>query len=137
MFRVRALQLGLVMLLGSVCGCSEKMPTVSGLVTIDGKPVPEGMISFQPVSGGAIAVARISPDGSYSVKTGSDAGLKPGEYKIAVSAPKGIIPAPTPQNPNPKIERWVPLRYNDIEKSGLSINVTSGSTEKNLELTTK
>lgn len=126
-----------VSLLAVAGGCSENLPTVHGLVTIDGKPVPEGMISFQPVGGGAIAVARISPDGSYSVKTGTAAGLKPGEYKIAVSAPKGIIPAPTPDNPNPKIERWVPLKYNDIEKSGLSITVTSGSTERNLELKSK
>ncbi len=129
--------LAFAVLFAAVAGCSEKLPTVSGKVTIDGKAVPEGMISFQPVGGGPIAVARISPDGSYSVKTGTASGLKPGEYKIAVSAPKGIIPAPTPDNPNPKIERWVPLKYNDIEKSGLSITVASGSTEHNLELKSK
>ncbi len=129
--------IGLVLVLALVGGCSEKMPRVYGLVTIDGKPVPEGMISFQPVGGGSIAVARIGPDGAYEVKTGTAAGLAPGEYRIAVSAPKGIIPPPTPQNPNPKIERWVPLKYNDIEKSGLAINVTSGSTEYNLELKSK
>jgi hypothetical protein len=129
--------LACALLLSTAIGCSEKLPTVSGLVTIDGKPVPEGMISFQPVTGGAIAVARINPDGSYAVKTGTEAGLKPGEYKIAISAPKGIIPAPTPENPNPKIDRWVPLKYNDIEMSGLSINVTSGSTTHDLELKSK
>ncbi len=136
MFRIAGC-ICLAALLGMASGCSEKMPRVYGKVTIDGKEVPEGMISFQPVGGGAIAVAPIESDGSYEVKTGSTTGLAPGEYNIAVSAPKGIPPAPTPDNPKPKFERWVPVRYNDIEKSGLTINVTSGSTEKNLELTSK
>src|SRR5690348_3321206 len=95
----------LAMLLAVSVGCSEKMPRVYGQVTIDGKAVPEGMISFQPVSGGAIAMAPIKPDGSYEVKTGNTTGLAPGEYNIAVSAPKGIPPAPTPDNPKPKFER--------------------------------
>jgi hypothetical protein len=71
------------------------------------------------------------------VKTGNATGLAPGEYKIAVSAPKGIRPAPTGTSPNPKIERWAPLKYNDIEKSGLSLTVASGSTTHNLELESK
>jgi hypothetical protein len=123
--------------LALLVGCGERLPTVSGKVTIDGKPVPEGMISFQPVAGGAIAVAPIQPDGSYEVKTGTDAGLKEGEYTIVVQAPKGIIPAPTPQNPNPKFERWVPAWYGNPETSELKYTVTPGSHTHDLELTSK
>ncbi|MFO0899630.1 MAG: hypothetical protein U0836_19555 [Pirellulales bacterium] len=128
---------GILLALALCVGCGESLPTVSGKVTIDGKPVPEGMISFQPQPSGAIAVAPIRPDGSYEVKTGTATGLKPGEYIIVVQAPKGIPPAPTAQNPNPKFERWVPAKYGNPETSGLQLTVTSGSITHNLDLKSK
>ena len=40
----------------AVAGCGDKVPyphaTVTGVVTIDGQPVPQGYVTFSPMSGG-------------------------------------------------------------------------------------
>lgn len=40
----------------AVAGCGDKVPyphaTVTGMVTVDGQPVPQGYVTFSPMSGG-------------------------------------------------------------------------------------
>jgi hypothetical protein len=62
-------------------GCSDGKPaidtsnnqaTVTGVVTVKGKPAPGGKINFNPSNSGrivGISSADIGPDGSYTVKT--------------------------------------------------------------------
>ncbi len=59
---------------------------VHGVVTLDGKVVPRGTVTFHPVSGGPVAYAMISDDGSYAVRTGREKGLPAGEYQVTVTA---------------------------------------------------
>ncbi|MHC4181375.1 MAG: hypothetical protein ACYSWU_28080, partial [Planctomycetota bacterium] len=66
----------LVCLILPGCGGGPDLPPVadvSGVVTIDGKPLPRGTIQFVPDEskgpGGATAVGRIGSDGRYTLKT--------------------------------------------------------------------
>src|SRR5688572_21680825 len=55
----------------TVVGCGGTFESsVSGVVTLDGKVVPRGAVSFQPKAGGPAAYAQINEDGSYVVRTG-------------------------------------------------------------------
>lgn len=110
-------------------GCSDGSARLTGRLLAAGKPVPEGTISFRNTQTGAMARASVQPDGRYAVMTGSQAGLAPGEYEIAVAAVKGI---PDPANPD-KAKRWVPSRYANFETSGLTFTVKAGKQEHDIE----
>ncbi len=51
-------------LLFAGCGDSAALSTVEGNVTVDGKPVPKGTVSFSPLNGGQAVTADIV-DGKY------------------------------------------------------------------------
>jgi hypothetical protein len=98
--------LGLALAAGSGgCGDSQiphfDLPreALSGTVTIDGQPLPEGMIGFTPIlektpPGSATDVGEGKPtmaasateirDGKYEIP--SDKGLVPGNYKVSISS---------------------------------------------------
>ncbi|QEH33145.1 hypothetical protein OJF2_16420 [Aquisphaera giovannonii] len=80
-FTVCALALG--------AGCSgpeDDLPRepVSGTVSLDGKPLPGGTITFTPAGGGASAGGATIKDGSFSI--GREGGLVPGNYAVAIYA---------------------------------------------------
>ena len=74
------------LLLLAGCGESEKIYQVSGTVTYDGKPVPKGLIFFDPDpskgTGGAQGAANIL-DGKYNTAEG--AGVQGGAYYVRVN----------------------------------------------------
>jgi len=62
--------------------------TVSGKVTLDGKPLPDGMtVIFTPSKGGLPAIGKLGSDGSFSLKMKDGSDILVGEYGISVSAP--------------------------------------------------
>jgi hypothetical protein len=68
----------------------ETVP-VYGTITYQGKPVPYGVVKFQPADAtrGRSALAFIAADGTYDVRTLKDArGLVPGEYRVTVVVEK-------------------------------------------------
>ena len=74
-------------LLGFTSGCGVSYDaTVTGTVTMNGAPLTKGTVSFHPVSDGPVATGTIQSDGSFAVKTATEEGLSPGEYKVTVVA---------------------------------------------------
>ncbi len=70
-------------------GCGEKMVTVKGTVSVNGKPVTNGKIVFHPVNGERSGSGPIKSDGTYVIsylKVGD--GLPPGEYKVSIVSDK-------------------------------------------------
>src|SRR5215212_5563085 len=68
-------------------GCGNGLAQVTGLVTLDGQPLHGGKgdtrvtVQFQPVDGvGANAVGLAGEDGRYKIATGSQTGIRPGDY---------------------------------------------------------
>jgi hypothetical protein len=115
-------------------GCASAPPnaTVSGTVTLDGKPVTGGAISFIPQNGNTVTAA-INPDGSYVAE-----GVSVGEALVAVHPPAQDDDArnrpkkfgTTPPPPPPP---W-PARYTDGTTSGLKHTVQAGPNTYNPDL---
>ncbi len=109
---------------------------VKGVATLDSEPLPRGTISFKPVQPGPTAYGLISDDGSYTLKTGRESGLPPGEYVVAVvvnepSVSKEEGALPTPGKP------ITPLWYRSAKTSPLKKTIEPGNNEINLELTSE
>ena len=71
------------------CGGGDEGPEryhLSGTVTYDGKPIPQGMIKFTPAKGtkGPQGNAQIV-DGKYNTQEQGGSGVVGGAYKITVS----------------------------------------------------
>jgi hypothetical protein len=109
--------------------------SVGGVVTLDGKAVPTGLVTFHPVTQGPSAYSVIQSDGHYSIRTGREEGLPPGEYQVSVTANEPPAVARTEQGfPPPPGKSITPAWYRSKDTSGLQFKVESGSNEINLEL---
>lgn len=121
----------------AITGCGGAFDaTVSGVVTLDDKPVPRGTVSYTPVQGGPAAYAPIEEDGSYEMRTGRERGLPIGEYQVTVTANEPPPVLQTAQGgPPPEGKPITPPWYQLKDSSGLRYNVESGSNEIDLKLT--
>lgn len=135
------------------CGSSSPYAPVSGVITLDGKPVAEASVAFHPNAGGRPAYALTGEDGAYaltSVQRGDGALI--GSHSVTVTAVEIIesekakamreqykaeelgslveaMPIPPPK------EVWlVPQRYSDKKSSGLEFTVESGENTANFDL---
>lgn len=73
--------------LAALSGCGGGgYVSVSGLVTLDGEPLPEATVSFVPDGGGEIATGVTDEDGRFSLTSNRDTGAKPGVYKVTIVA---------------------------------------------------
>jgi hypothetical protein len=122
-----------------VAGCGGTYDaSVEGVVTLDGKPLPLGMVTFHPSSPGPPAYAIISEDGSYAVNTGRETGLPSGEYHVSVIANEPPAIAQTASGGAPPLGKPItPAWYRMKETSGLQYKVEPGSNEINIELTSQ
>lgn len=114
------------------CGLSQEA-AVSGTVTLDGKPLQKGMISFYPAEKGPIGYGNIQPDGSYSLRTGSQSGIPAGEYIVTVVAYNDPPPGQVERMPT----LLTPARYAEKSKSDLRYDVTPGSNAIDVAITSK
>jgi hypothetical protein len=126
-----AWQLCLAILLSiTMSGCGNGLSSVSGRITLDGKPLAGSksvrvMIMFYPESGtGAPAAAIADESGDYVVSTGSQSGLAPGNYVVTLSATE-FTPAADPRG-MPTKRVLTPARYANPKESGLRAEVQPG-----------
>lgn len=126
---------GALFALTLLVGCGGPESRVTGVVSLGGKPLPRGTVTFKPVAGGALAVSRIADNGGYELFTGREAGLKAGDYQVSVLANAESGPPPANGGPPPPGKPITPPWYNTPETSGLQFTVEGGSNEINLELT--
>jgi hypothetical protein len=117
-------------------GCGGSESSVSGTISIDGKPLVgsetiRATVMFYPESNGAPAAAKLDTNGTYSVSTGSQAGLPPGNYLVAISARE--ITGPTGAGPT-SMRDLAALTYADPKISGLKAEVKPGRNTINFDL---
>lgn len=79
------LALASVALLMTGCGGGSQGVTVSGTVTYDGKPVPQGSITFAPADGKGASVGGEIRNGQFTVT-----GVPPGEKIVSVTGGEPI-----------------------------------------------
>ena len=131
----RLLLLGLFVALAGCGGTYDS--SARGTVSLDGKSLPRGAVTFHPVSGGPAAYGMIGDDGHYSIQTGREEGLPAGEYAVSVSANEVSAAQGTNGGPPPPGKSITPAWYRMKETSGLKFTVKPGKNEINLELSTK
>ncbi|HYH65185.1 MAG TPA: hypothetical protein VD866_10865 [Urbifossiella sp.] len=73
------------LLLASLSGCGGDGPShVTGSVTLDGRPVADGAVTFVMTGGGSDREGAVIRDGAFEVK------LKPGRYRVELTGQKQV-----------------------------------------------
>lgn len=127
--------LGLLVCLFGLAGCGDADPrsTVSGVVTLDGENVPHGEIVLVPTTPTTPSEAGRIQNGAYTMRAA------PGDKKVIIRAerehPTDKVPGPDPGTMVPRREQFIPSKYN--ESTELTLEVTTGRTTKNFELSSE
>lgn len=130
----------LVLLVG--CGESVKMAHVRGTVSVDGKPLGDGAITFFPVDGKGPTTGALIEGGEYRVQIPITQGPDMPDtvrMKVSISAPK-VVGMKKLYNTEQAIERPVtaeslPPKYN--AQSELTIEVKPGKNDRDFDLKSK
>ena len=114
------------------CGCGPKgrsgLIPVSGTVTLDGTPLAQGVIVFEPESSeeAVVNAAVAIENGQY--QSPDNGGLLPGVYRVSISSTPAAQPASDPvkameQASEPTAPDPIPPKYN--KKSELQATVSA------------
>ncbi|HMO85216.1 MAG TPA: hypothetical protein PKC18_09885 [Lacipirellulaceae bacterium] len=120
----------LLLLPALLTGCSDGRPTrvpVSGIVTIDGQPLPYGNIKFVP-SGARPSAGKIDENGRFKLTCyDGDDGVVVGRHRVAISASKILSES--------KIQWYAPKKYADFRTSELEFDIDAPIDDLKIELT--
>jgi len=129
---MRAALTGLVLLPCLATGCGHagaELADVSGTVRIDGQPLPNVLVEFQPEEGSP-SYGTTDAEGYYYLKYSKDRdGARPGKHVVRIKAAEVLNEDGEPVQSNVKI----PARY--YRKSELSAVVESGRNTLDFDLT--
>lgn len=132
-----------------ITGCSNsKVGTVSGVVTLDGKPIDQATVSFYPDEGRA-SLGRTNEKGEYRLTyTRGVSGAVIGNHKVTISTlvdaevdygdsnyesgGAGEVSVTSVTKARPES---MPPKYRDRRQTVLTATVERGSNEINFELT--
>jgi len=120
------------------CGGEPRLESVSGSVTLDEKPLAEGMIQFTPEDGKGLAAGSLIQQGEYRLP--NPPGLAPGRYRVSITAQGGSAArADAPPDIDlgrPGVKDPIPARYN--QQTTLHADVTAnGSNAFPFDLSSK
>ena len=131
------LLLGLAVVLATGCGGSKKFASVSGKVTLNGKPLPNATVSFLPIAeqgsieAGEASIGKTNEKGEFALRstTGKNGALV-GHHRVSISA---LDPKIGERDERPPRGGWpladkVPSRYN--AESKVTFDVPPGGTTK-------
>lgn len=142
-YRDRWVALAAFLLLGGAVGCgdSSQIAPVSGVVTLDGEPLPDAIIGFEPIAAegqleaGYGSYGRTDAEGRYTLRSlHKEDGALIGTHRVSVSTvtgregPNGEMMGLTPER--------VPSRYNNDTELTFEVP-TEGTDQANLELTSR
>jgi hypothetical protein len=134
-------------------GCRSNPPhppqvvPVSGVVTLDGKPLAGAAITFEPVAGGVFGCGSTNEKGEFTLGTFAETdGALVGVHRISI-VPDIISPAAMGQTPGGEegmdrrgessrgAKSRIPEKYASIDTSGLQVDVQKGMPPVTFELT--
>lgn len=111
------------------CGSSDGLDRkeVSGTVTFDGKPLPNGSIQFQPkAADGGVAVSGGSTIEAGRYRIRREQGLTPGTYQVVILSHASSLPGAEDELPGQMTKapkELIPAQYN--VKTTLTAAVTA------------
>jgi hypothetical protein len=111
-----------------LAGCADRYDgrlAVSGNVTLEGAPLDGGTITFEPVDGQGSTSGAAIENGEYTIDR--KVGLKPGKYRVAITAGDGKTPASEDEAASPgggtnivSVDR-IPPEYNERSKQQVEV----------------
>jgi hypothetical protein len=125
--------LAAIVLLGLIAfssGCSRGKCTISGRVTLEGRPLPAGVITFHCQTGNREVVNAKIQDGNFSV---DDVPIGPVKITVTPIPSQGDKGADQRQSSGGALP--VPNRYRTPEESLLQLEVKGKSQQFNVDLT--
>lgn len=128
---MRLLLIGLLCVVpGLLAGCGKsEFETVTGTVTFDGQPLPDGDILFQPADPKYGPDAGKINDGKFTLP------VRPGSRKVEIRAVR-MVPGKKGPMGEDAHEDYIPAQYND--NTTLTADVQPGSkNEFSFQLTSK
>jgi hypothetical protein len=142
-FPARLNRLAALLWLGSLYGCGRSdLSPVSGLVTVDGKPVAAAQVLYTSPNSRP-AAGETDAQGRYVLSTYiAGDGAKIGTHSVTVTARPTIRVSPAgnigPPSGPPKVQHGqqspVPVKYSDPAKPLLSVDVKPGNNDIPIEL---
>jgi hypothetical protein len=100
----------IVGLMAAALGCTGgNMPRrfdVTGTVTLNGQPLPEGSVRFQPTGTGGRPEGASIRDGRFSLQAVE------GSYHVVISVPRPVEPKRVLKDMGPSFVEALPARYN-------------------------
>lgn len=101
--------------------------TVEGVVTMDGTPLPNVAVGFQPEAGGRGSIGKTDDQGHYVLSYDADnKGAIVGTHKVSVTTP---TEAPDPSG---EANEPIPAKYNS--KTEISKDVAAGDNTIDIDL---
>lgn len=115
------------------CGGPSDQIAVTGTVTLNGKALPDAIVTFHPegATGGLGGSGKTGADGKYTlVSAQGGKGVLPGGYKVVVN--RLLRPDGSPPDPNsPPIEsdarETLPATYSNRDSSTLTATVSKAA----------
>jgi hypothetical protein len=108
------------------CGDDLNLGKVAGVVTLDGKTVPDASVVFTPKGPGRPSQTKTDANGRFVLSfNASNQGALVGDHSVTVSTADIT-------DDGRNIPELIPAQYN--RKGSIDVTVTSGSNEINLEL---
>jgi len=132
LLRVFSVGILLVALAGCTAGTADQpeLGQVTGVVTLDGKPLPNVTVTFEPQSGNA-SFARTDEQGKYELGyIDSVRGAVIGTHRVTISTPQDA-----PAGPGSTYVDPIPAKYNTA--TTLTKDVVAGENVFNFELQSK
>jgi len=124
------------------CGEAQKIAPVSGVVTLNGKPLAGATVTFSPIAvpgsidAGDSSIGKTNAQGEYTLTTSrSVAGAMVGKHRVRISLltqQRGDSDARPPRGGWP-VREVVPARYNG--ETTLTIDVVPGTNKADFPLT--
>ncbi|HWL09403.1 MAG TPA: carboxypeptidase-like regulatory domain-containing protein [Planctomicrobium sp.] len=142
MIRPQFIGIGILIVLIFSCGCGRRsgntpvLVPVSGVVTLDGGPLPKASIVFHSTMGGSSnsSVGRTNEKGEYSlIFSQRNIGAAPGSYLVEIRTREEVVDkdgnlvSDTPER--------LPVRYHD--HSTLNVTVNTDNPIINFDLKSK
>lgn len=126
---------------GCSSGNSHDMAPVTGVVTLDGKPLANAKITFQPSGGGPTSSAFTDSGGKFSLQTfGGAKGAVVTEHRVVIYSgrPEGSAPVEldSDRDDGPVFREPIPTRYNERSELTFAVQADIANTA-NFDLSTK
>ncbi|MFM8892413.1 MAG: hypothetical protein ACKOTB_12465 [Planctomycetia bacterium] len=127
---------GLLLFAVPGCGGTHGTGTVTGVVTLNGEPLPAARVRFQPESGGAPAAAVTDEAGRYELRLSrSRLGAVTGEHVVEITTFRKGNPDAEP--PKPAEPERLPRRYNVASELKATVQPGGNTVDFSLEATGK